>query len=117
MSFLETIINDIESLWKKEEPSIEADLKAARGRHRAGLENGAGISGADHRAGLDQLRGFEWRSGGRQTGSGHHRGGAKNAGVTAANSTINTLIELAVQKIQQGAAEVTAPAATAPITS
>jgi hypothetical protein len=95
-----TIIDDIKGLWEKEKPAIEAGLsdvlKAVEPVWKTAL-------GSIVLSTVTNLQGYAASAGGAaaaKTAANQVAVALKAAGKTAAQSTINTLIELAVQKLQ-----------------
>ena len=93
------IISDMEGLWKKEEPAIQSALsdvvKAIAPVWKTAL-------GSIVMSTVSNLQGYAAGAGGAaaaELAAKQIAVATKAAGVTAANSTVNTLIELAVQSL------------------
>ncbi len=115
MNIFSEIVNDIKSLWKKEEPTIIADLKTVVEAAEPLWETALGKVALSS---VTALQGYAASNGGAaaaELAGKQIAASAASAGVTASKSTVNTLIELAVQKIQTAAAELpTAATSTTP---
>ena len=112
MSFFTILRDDFEKLWKHEEPTIEAALKAAVKSVEPVWKTALGaivLSTVTNLQGLAQSAGGTTAA---TTAAARVAAAAEAAGLKASKSTINTFIELAVQKLNAANAALgtTAPA-------
>ena len=99
MSLFTIIRDDFEKLWKREEPTIEAALKSALKSVEPVWKTALG---AIVLSTVTNLQGLSKSAGGTtaaSTAAARIATAAEAAGLSASKSSINTLIELAVQKL------------------
>lgn len=111
MSWIKTVVDDVEGLWKREEPVIEAGLKDVLTAVEPVWKTALGSIVLATVTNLQDYAKSEGGAAAAKTAAAQVGVALTAAGKTAATSTVNTLIELAVQKLQTVEPALTTPAA------